>query len=207
MPHEIPWSLTLKTAGGSAVTLDEAKDHLKITWADEDTVVDMLAKAATEAVQEELSRALTEATWELRLDRFPVWEIRVPRPPLKSVTSIKYLDNDGVLTTLATSEYTVETFQDARQTVPARIVPAHLKSWPTTQDVPNAVVVEYVAGVTSSALPASVRLAILMTAGELYLNRERSAEAVLRELAMYERLIANYRVNHEFRYRGAWGGG
>ena len=130
-----------------------------------------------------------EQTLVLRRDWFPARRIRLPRPPLTSVTSITYTDTNGTSQTLATDQYTVNTF-----TTPGEIIEAWGKSWPTTRDIPNAVVVTYVTGYAQAEdVPQMVRNAILLSAGDLYWNRERSVKQALTDLSTYEALLANHR--------------
>ena len=68
-------------------------------------------------------------------------KIALPYPPLVSVSSIVYVDTDGVEQTLGTSNYVVHTAY-----TPGIIVPAWDVSWPTVRGVPNAIRVTYVAG-------------------------------------------------------------
>lgn len=195
--HEIPWNLTRTAAPVELIDAVKLKDHLRITHDLEDSVVVESLRVAGEAVENELSRSLLAQTWVLRLDRFPAWEMYLPRPPLKTLTSIQYVDIDGNTQVLASSEYTADAFSE-----PARVEPAHGKSWPSTRDVPNAVVVTYDAGVDDpNKVPRLIHHAVKMTAGDLYEHRERSAEEAVRQLDLYERLVANHRVYHEFVYR------
>ena len=124
MPHPIPWNLTITGVPTAVFTADDVKKHLRIDEDDEDNLIADYLEAAERQVETELAIGLLKQTLVLRLDQFPARRIRLPRPPLTSVTSITYTDNDGVSQTLATSEYTVNTF-----TTPGEIVEAYLKSW------------------------------------------------------------------------------
>lgn len=125
---------------GEPLHLDDAKVHVR----EEDTAADVditaLVAQARQQVEMWTGRQLVCATWKLYLDSFP-GEIRLPFPPLRSVSSITYVDSDGTTQTLATSEYTVDTNQE-----PARIVEAYSKSWPVTRAHINAVIVTFIAG-------------------------------------------------------------
>lgn len=159
------------------VSLDEAKCHLRVTVTEDDVLIEGLMRAAREQIELECSRALIKQTLELALDAFPhcnwllspTWAIAIPRPPLISVTSITYTDVDGNAQILATSEYTVDTRRE-----PAVIVPAWGKAWPSTREVPNAVVVRYVAGYGDdpALVPEALKLAAKMLIGHWYDNRE-----------------------------------
>ena len=193
MPHPIPWNLTVTSEPAAAFAADDVKKHLRIDEDDEDSLIADYLEAAERQVETELAIGLQEQTLVLRLDRFPGRRIRLPRPPLTSVTSITYTDTNGASQTLATDQYTVNTF-----TMPGEIVEAWGKSWPTTRDIPNAVVVTYVTGYAQPEdVPQMVRNAILLSAGDLFWNRERSAKQALTELSIYEALLANHRCNWE----------
>lgn len=67
--------------------------------------------------------------------------IVVPQPPLIEVTSITYLDGDGVQQTLAANQYTVHT-----DGVPGLIVPARGVTWPGLDSAIDAVRVNFKGG-------------------------------------------------------------
>jgi uncharacterized phiE125 gp8 family phage protein len=175
------------------VTLAEAKAHVRVTDANSDALITAQITAARQYVEEQLSRALIEQTWELYLDCFPDEEIVLPRPPLLSVTSIKYLDNDGALQTLPTTDYKVDAISE-----PAQVVVAYGKSWPGTRIERNAVIVTYVAGYGSAAtaVPQAIRQAVLLTIGEMYERREESiVGAPVQTVAIPVRaLLSPYRI-------------
>src|ERR1051325_1611605 len=59
-----------------------------------------LISEARDLVETLLNRALLQQTWRLTLDAFPCSDVlRLPRPSLISVTSVKYLNTSGVLVT------------------------------------------------------------------------------------------------------------
>ena len=194
----IPWNLNRTVAPTVAcVSVDELKDHTVVTDAVDDNLLETFGWTAEDAIEKELSRALMTQTWVLRLDRFPCWEIPLPRPPLQSVTTVQYVDQDGATQTLSASVYTVDTFS-----TPGRLYPAYNQVWPSTRPTPNAVIITYVAGKTAiEDIPEPVRTAIKLLTGDLYENRERSASELVKALDMYERLVANHRCVYEFNYR------
>lgn len=148
------------------VTVDELKANARIDTADADPRLATLIEVARDNVERITERALLTQTWERRLDAFPAAPVGVglERPPLQSVTSIEYVDPDGVLQTLDPSKYTVNTFRE-----PGAVYPAYGETWPETRDEPDAVRVVYVAGWTEAAkVPASIREAILRLASLWY---------------------------------------
>jgi uncharacterized phiE125 gp8 family phage protein len=167
-------ALRLKTAAIATPVTDAAlKSHARITDGSEDADVAALNLAATRAAEVATQRALMPQTWVLTLDQFPRGGvIDVPVPPLISVTSLKYLDVDGVLTTLSSADYVVD-----NQTEPGRIVPAYEKTWPAIQLMPNAVTIEFVAGyANAAAVPDPIKHAIKMIFGHYWIHREEAGE-------------------------------
>lgn len=120
----------------------DVKQHLRITASNEDTLIAAQLTAARLWAEMFTRRQFVRAEWKLYLDQFPCGPIRVPRPPLISVSSIQYVDTAGAAQTLATSLYQVDPYHQ-----PGLIVPAYGQTWPTTRDgTPNAVTVTYLAG-------------------------------------------------------------
>lgn len=196
----IPWSIE-RTDGPSApsVSTEDLKTHLRIdsTSIDEDDNIEFYAQSADEAIEADLSIALLTQTLILHLDAFPCFEIPLPRPPLSSVTSVQYIDTNGITQTLSPTIYTVDTGRK-----PGRIHLAYGQVWPLTRTVPNAVTVTYTAGrATQQEVPAMIREAVRLIVGDLYEDRERSADAAMRSLATYDRLVHNHRVTYEYTYR------
>jgi uncharacterized phiE125 gp8 family phage protein len=146
--------------GLTVVSLEEARTHLRLPPGDGslDSEVTTLVKTATEIFEEATWRALLTQTWRLTLNRFPC-EIVVPRPPLQQITSIQYVDEDGVLQTLAAGGYLV-----AADAEPATITPAYGEVWPTTRCAGY--------GDTPASIPEGVRQAIKLMIGDWFKNRE-----------------------------------
>lgn len=134
---------------------------------DEDGIRQMVV-AARRYVEEYQWSALMTQTWELRLDRFPYYEITIPKQPLISVTSVVYNDIDNTSTTLtASTDYTVDT-----NSVPGRIVPAFDKWWPSTRGHIDDVTVTFIAGYgAETAVPDYIKHAIKLLVEDWYWNR------------------------------------
>jgi uncharacterized phiE125 gp8 family phage protein len=179
------------------VTLAEAKAHLRVDFADDDALIEIFRKAATDEAEKFTGRALIEQTWDLYLDEFPDDEIEIPRPPLIEIVGVYYRDSAGTEQTMDASGYVVD---DAKE--PARITLAYGGSWPTPQTRANAVRVRFKAGYIDDASPAAanvpfaIKAAILLTIGTLYANRETvvvgQSVAILPWGA--EQLLRRYRV-------------
>ena len=150
------------------VTVAEARAHLYVSHTDDDALIAAFISAARQDCEHRTQRALITQTWERTLDRLPAG-MSLPMAPLASVTSIKYIDGNGVEQTLDPSAYYVDTDSE-----PGWVLPAYGTAWPSARDLPNAVRVRYVAGygANGSFVPAALKQWILLRVGALYENRE-----------------------------------
>jgi hypothetical protein len=104
-----------------------------------------------------------------RVDGQTGYEIWIPRPPLQSIVSITYYDENGVQQTLDPTQYIVDTYSK-----PARVLPAPNVTWPATQTRMNCVEVTFRCGYADAAanVPEGIRNWMLMRVGAAYENRE-----------------------------------
>lgn len=181
------------------VSLAEAKLFARITVADEDALTMALIVAARKRCEDWRGQSFVTQTWDFFLDSFPRWydaytldggftpfgaqswfgtaaygrrepPILLPRPPLQSVTSVKYTPYNAGQLTLDPATYQV----DASNTLAPRIAPNFDKLWPTEvlQSV-NGVVVRFVAGYgNAAAVPEQISLAIKQTVAFWFYNRD-----------------------------------
>jgi len=149
------------------ISLQEAKDWLRIDHSDEDALLSALITSATLSAESFTGRAIMSQSFRLNLDCFPEI-ITLPMAPLISVTSVKYLDESGVLQTMNSADYEVDS-----ASFPARIVPAYATSWPTHRHTINSVRVEFVAGYgeSQSDVPQTIRDAILVSVTDRFEHR------------------------------------
>ena len=143
-----------------------------------DAVLSMLLASARAHAEQELGRYLVTQTVDAKFDAFPCsytsWRENPPRyaillPPLQSVTSITYVDIDGVTQTLAADQYLVDAASK-----PARIEPSYGNAWPSTREQANAVTVRFVAGYgAASAVPACIKQWMALRIKTLYDNRQQ----------------------------------
>ena len=168
------------------VTLAEAKLHLRVDGTDEDALIGGLISAAREACEDRIEGTVPVTSWKLTLDTFTD-AIKLPRGPVASVASVKYLDANGVEQTLSPADYLVDTVS-----TPGYIVPAYGKEWPTTRDQINAVTVDYTAG---NATPThALKAWMLLAIGEMYANREASSERPAVAHGFADRLLDPFRA-------------
>ena len=169
LTNEKPWSLTETVAPvAEPVTTAEAKLHLRVDHGDEDAYIDTLVATARQHIELVTRRAMVDTTFTLKMDAFPT-EIRPPRSPLSSVSSITYVDTNGDTQTLSASVYSVDT-----DTEPGRISLAFNQSWPDIREQNNAVVVTFVAGYGAAAtnVPAALRETVKLLTAHYYEFRQ-----------------------------------
>jgi uncharacterized phiE125 gp8 family phage protein len=137
----------------------------------EDDDLTALIVTAREVCEDIQNRAFITQTWEYWMDEWPYGdEIRIPFPPLQSVTGVYYYDTDNTSATMTASDYFVDS-----KSQPGRVVLAYSKTWPTTTLRPaNGVFVEFVAGYgdAASSVPHAVKRAMLLLIGYWHGNRE-----------------------------------
>jgi uncharacterized phiE125 gp8 family phage protein len=151
------------------VSTAEAKAHLRVDGSDDDSYIAALITTARMHVEAILRRALITQTWKLVLDSWPDEVLKLPKPPLASVSSVTYLDENGESQTFSPDDYIVDTASE-----PGRLTLAKDASWPSEELYPlGAVNIQYVAGYADAdAVPQAYKQAMLLLIGHFYENRE-----------------------------------
>lgn len=182
------------------VTVEHAKQHLRVEISDDDALIAGYVLAAREWVEGQTHRALVTQTFDYAVDYdwphyYGMDKIILPVNPVQSVTSISYVDSSGASQTLAADQYTVA----ARESV-SYIEPAYDVAWPEVRCVPAAVTVRFVAGYLDTTVspnhgdvPFALRTAILLKAAELYEHRGDMLPGSLQVSPAVEALISPYR--------------
>lgn len=171
------------------VSLSEAKTHLRMDDIDaDDTYITSLISAARAAAERETNRDILSRTWDYKMPAFPVDEFALPKAPVSSVTSIKYIDGGGVEQTVADSVY--DAHLDATSPF---IYLSYGKTWPSTREQADAVAVRFVTGYSST--PEPIVAAIKMLVADLYQNRASAVTGtiVTPTLRSAQKLLAPYR--------------
>jgi uncharacterized phiE125 gp8 family phage protein len=178
------WLLTGPTL--KAVSVEEAKTHLRITDDAGDQSVEQFLATAVEEAEQYMGRGLLTQSWKAAFEGFAN-ELPLPMAaPLQSVTSVKYHDTAGVQQTLATSVYDVDLL--------ARPGCVRLKagqSWPSLQSDRRGWRVEviYVVGWTEPSLvPERIKQGIRQFVAYLDLDREGLEPQALAARQAAERL-------------------
>lgn len=185
-------SVVVITPPELVVDLATAKAHLRVDHDDDDALIGVYlggAQGAIDGPSGWLGRAIGVQTLELRLASFqaqdwrlpggyawdgsvwPNWthwpfdRIRLPYPPLITVTSITYEDLTGADVVLDESGWRALATADS-----GAVVPTFGDIWPAGRIEANAVRIRYQAGYATA--PPAIVSAILMATAGLYANRE-----------------------------------
>jgi len=172
------------------VSIGEAKDHCRITTAEEDGLLAGYILAARKYGEGYTRRAFMTQTWDYTIPCRFESQIDLPLPPLQSVTSVSYVDSNGSPQVLAANQYVVYTDGTA-----GYIKPAYNVTWPDVRHQDAAITVRFVAGWIEGQFPDDLRQALLLLTGHFYENREIVAigTAVTDIPMSAETLLSGYR--------------
>ena len=155
------------------ISLVDAKLHLKLdSDTTDDSLVTSLIMVAREMVENYCRTRLLQWTEELYLDQFPFeYQINLRKWPIQSITSVNYLDINGVQQTLdgtaITGDYLADTISR-----PGRMCLQYARWFPVTRWIDNAVWVRYVVGnATTADIPPTLIQAMKILIYHLYENR------------------------------------
>lgn len=192
------------------LTLDAAYQQLRLdpdfgtsppSRSDDELILDAIDAAAgdLEGVTGWLGRALITQTWRLSLNAFPEGEIVLPLPPLQSVVGVRYLNAEGVETSLTEgTDYRV-----GDEGTLGYVVPAHGKSWPRGgRSQKGGVSVEFVAGYGDdpSDIPGPIRQYLKARLTFYYENRDLVTTGTqVAPTPFWRDSLENFRVRGAFR--------
>lgn len=181
--------LKLKTPpAAEPVTLEEVKGQLRIDLDDTsyDDQLDRLITAAREWCEGYQNRAYITQTYELALDCWPhVRKMKLPRPVLQSIESLKYTDSDGNTVIWPNSNYFADDYSE----------PGYLVAktcWPSVCLAPvNGIIVTYVAGYGNTAenVPVKIKQAIILLVKHWFEFGECDPPAAVTSLLNLDRVV------------------
>lgn len=185
------------------ISLEQAAENLRVVPDNdsppvypEQARILKLIKAARQACEEELEMSLVEKTIEVTQHSFYPRCIELPAGPVRGIESVKYLDSDGVDTTLAADQYRLST--SGRIAV---LWPAYNVTLPTARYELDSVRVRYIAGYPADSPPEDIPEPILQAMhlfiGHWFDVREAvNVGNITSELPLSARyLLAKYRKN------------
>ena len=162
------------------LTIAQVVQHARLGPAVTDDEITRWIKTARMRAENYLGRRLITQTWEYLWDwDFPnLIELRIPYPPLQSVTSVKYVaQTSREEMTIPASDYHVSTSNGNYNAPPAVIQHEIERTWPVPDWRIEAVKVEAILGYgdEASSIPDPIKHGMLMLIG--HWDRYRSGYA------------------------------
>lgn len=149
------------------ITLQQAKDHLRVVFDDEDAYITSLIVAARQMAEGRTNRTITQ---RIREQAFSSWcAMKLLKPPFVNVESVSYIDADGVEQVLSPDSYTVST---RREPASIALTGAARYSAPSLACQDEAVIVRYTAGYPVGEVPELIVQWMLLQIGSMYQHRE-----------------------------------
>lgn len=174
------------------ISMTTARLHLRLDTSGsppshpDDSLVSSLITAVRQNAEDYSGLKIAPGTYEVRADSFKDFEIELQTWPVTAISSISYVDLNDDAQTLASSEYTLDTYTR----------PARLKAT-TTFPAAKEVTIRFTAGFTDGQspnpypMPKPLESAMLLMLGHLYDNRE----AVSMDQSYERPLGATYLMN------------
>ncbi len=163
-------SLVLTSAPATEpVTVAEAKAHLRVDSANEETLIASLILTSRLHLETALGLALITQSWRLLLDRWPpTKDIELPIRPLQSIEAVRVWPADGDAAVIDADNYLADT-----ASVPPRLIRTGV-IWPQPGKAANGIEIDLTAGYGASAedVPGPLRQALLLLVAHWYENRE-----------------------------------
>lgn len=169
------------------LTAKQLKDHSRIDIDDEDREIEAKIRGVADWLEEELDMTFLSSTWDLKVDKLED-EIEIPRPPLQSVTSLKYYDTAGVEQTLTVPDPTFDVVTDQE---PGLVRLAYNQTWPAYQRRKDGITIRFVAGSQDpDSIPYRAIEAVKSLTAALLEHREAVTAENLRKLPFVDRILS-----------------
>lgn len=168
------------------ISLQEAKDFMRILESDDDATIEAMIKSATSYAENFTNRQFETATFELFAEHW-TQDITLPKNPIKDLQKIEYMDNNGVYQILDSANYYLYGEYD--------IFKVHFDKTESHKCHKNAIKYTFESGYDN--VPEEIKSFILVMVSTLYENRElyvigASIETEANPIAM--RMLKMYRV-------------
>lgn len=157
----------------------EMRNHIRVTVPAENNLISEYIAAARNDCENFCERSILTQTIKAYFDDWPPADrwisggivernispyFELPRPPVQSVTAIRYYDSNGVQQTLGLSIVLQDLISE-----PARIYLAPNQSWPSIQNRSHAIEVEYVGGwANEGAVPPLLKQGMRWRAAQMF---------------------------------------
>lgn len=162
------WQITVQPAT-EPITLVEAKSHLRVTFADEDTYINTLITSARKYCEAYCNRVFITQTWRQNENAW-AYPIKLMVNPVISLTSLKYIDTNEAQQTITDN---TNNFQKDFNSDVAKIYSGLVEAFPAIGISINPIEIITVCGYgAASDVPDDIKHAIKLMVSHLYENRE-----------------------------------
>lgn len=151
---------------------DVCKQHVKVTANDEDALIGLYLDGVIASCENKLQTAILNTQFELYAHGFCT-NMSLQKKWVSAINSVKYYDDDGVLTTIGSSNYSLQDFKEPN------VLSFNVDyDFPDTDDREYPVIVNFNAGFTAaSSIIPNVRNAIFLEFADRYENRQNEVIA------------------------------
>lgn len=169
--------------------LDIAKAHVKVTTTDEDALLGLYLDGVIASCENKLQTAILNTQFELYSSGFST-NVDLQKKWVSAINSVKYYDADGVLTTIGSSNYSLQDYKEPN------VLSFNVDyDFPDTDDREFPVIVNFNAGFGSaSAILPNIKNAIFLEFADRYENRQNEIVADRAQVVMFnnnaEKLLA-----------------
>ena len=179
------------------ITLEEAKEHLRVDFSEEDDYINTLIKTARKYCESYTNKYFITQTWRQNLDFFPR-AIQLKVNPVISLTSLKYYDTTESQQTITDDS---DNFQKDFLDDVGSIHEGLVNAFPSVGNTINPIEIITVCGYgDASDVPNNIKHAMKILISHLYENRE-GVNVVVGGLAMQinlpnsvKHLLSPYRI-------------
>lgn len=168
------------------VSLEEAKDFMRILESDDDATIEAMIKSATSYAENFTNRQFELATYELFAETFSQ-DLQLPKNPIKTLEKIEYMDEGGNYQILDSSNYYLYGEYD--------VFKVHFDTTASHKKHKQAIKYTFTSGYDN--VPDGIKSYILVLVSTLYENRELyvvgvSVDKLANPMAM--KMLEMYRV-------------
>lgn len=178
------------------ITVEQAKDHLRVPHDRDDDYIETLIIAAREACEAYLGRAIVEQTIVARMSAWPASQIiSLPLARLKTLVKLEYINEAGTTVQIDSGNLFLDKYS-----VPSKIKLTSTETWPDLHEEEfYPVIIEYEAGWDIEEVPMMIIQGIKEHVADMYVNRTpvvlaKDGRIAVKMPAPLHRLYGPYRV-------------
>jgi len=177
-----------KYAGDEVISLDEARNYLRVDHTDDNTYITELIKIARMQVLKDTNTPVVSTTVNQKLEKFPndgIIQLRYSGN-ITNISVIYYNTDDNLTTSVQNTDYRVIVHFGMPQIQMINI--------PSTKDRKDAILINYTVAPTNSDETLTLKMAMFLLIGHFYDNRSAITFGSPNELPIgYKRIINQYK--------------